>query len=45
MLDSIKTMEHYDEHTSLVLGDEVDVETSTMVRCMVLIYLCSGTPS
>ena len=37
MLDSVKTMEHCD--TVLVLGDEVDVETSTltsstMVRSM-----------
>ena len=39
MLDSIKTMEHCDEDTVLVLADEVDVETSTstsstMVRSM-----------
>ena len=35
MLDYIKTMEHCNDDTVLVLGNEVDVETSTMVRCMV----------
>ena len=35
MLDHIKTMEHCNEDTVLILGDEVDVEMTTLVRCMV----------
>ena len=35
MLDYIKAMEHCNDDTVLVLGDEVEVETSTMVRCIV----------
>lgn len=40
VLDSIKTMEHCDEDTVLVLGDETSTTTSsTTVRSMMLIHI------